>query len=118
MITITLFRQNHATTLTTMNIINNRWIQLALSVSVLIIISGPQYLWALFVESLLDKFNVPLSELQIVFSLVVVCMTFITPLAGFLHDKYKSKNIIAIGMLMCSGSWILAIMLIRYSSFI
>lgn len=108
MITITLFRQNQATTLTTMNIKNNRWIQLALSVSVLVIISGPQYLWALFVESLLGKFNVPLSELQVVFSLVVVCMTFITPLAGFLHDKYKSKNIIAIGLVMCSGSWILA----------
>lgn len=91
-----------------MKIFRNRWVQLALSVSVLVIIAGPQYLWALFVQSLLAKFAVPLSELQVVFSLVVVCMTFITPLAGYLHDKFKSKNIIAAGLLTCSGSWILA----------
>ena len=91
-----------------MNILNNRWFQLALAVAVLVIISGPQYLWALFVQSLLDKFDVPLSELQVVFSLVVVCMTFITPLAGYMHDRFKSKNIIAIGLFACSGSWVLA----------
>lgn len=91
-----------------MHRINNRWVQLALSVMVLVIISGPQYLWALFVKPLLTKFGVPLSELQVVFSLVVVCMTFITPAAGYLHDKFNSKNIIAVGLVMCSGSWVLA----------
>lgn len=91
-----------------MGIIKNRWFQLALSVAVLVIISGPQYLWALFVNPLLLKFGVPLSELQVVFSLVVVCMTFITPAAGYLHDKYNSKHIVALGLLMCSGSWVLA----------
>lgn len=91
-----------------MNIVNNRWFQLSLSVIVLIVISGPQYLWALFVKAFLAKFGVPLSELQIVFSLVVVCMTFITPAAGYLHDKFNSKNIIAVGLIMCSGSWVLA----------
>lgn len=91
-----------------MKILTSRWLQLGLSVSVLVIISAPQYLWALFVQPLLAKFAVPLSELQVVFSLVVVCMTFITPLAGYLHDKFKSKNIIAVGLLTCSGSWVLA----------
>lgn len=91
-----------------MKILRNRWLQLALSVSVLVIISAPQYLWALFVHPLLAKFAVQLSELQVVFSLVVVCMTFITPFAGYLHDRFKSKNIIAAGLLTCSGSWILA----------
>jgi len=82
--------------------------QLSLSVAVLVIISGPQYLWALFVRPLLIKFDVPLSELQVVFSLVVVCMTFITPLAGYFHDRFNSKAIIGLGLLMCSGSWVLA----------
>ncbi|NOX44070.1 MAG: oxalate/formate MFS antiporter [Gammaproteobacteria bacterium] len=91
-----------------MKILYNRWSQLSLSVVVLIIISGPQYLWALFVRPLLDKLDVPLSELQVVFSLVVVCMTFITPLAGYLHDRFNSKNIVAVGLLMCSGSWVIA----------
>lgn len=94
--------------LTIMKKLNNRWIQLSLCVIVLIIISAPQYLWALFVRPLLTKFDVPLSELQVVFSLVVVCMTFITPLAGYFHDRFNSKNIIALGLLMCSGSWVLA----------
>lgn len=88
--------------------LKNRWIQLILCVGVFILISAPQYQWALFVKPLLDKFNVPLSELQIVFSLVVVCMTFITPLAGYFHDRFNSKYIIFLGLLLCSGSWILA----------
>lgn len=108
MIWITLFDSQNKSNLPAMNRISNRWFQLTLSVIVLVIISGPQYLWALFVKSLLAKFDVPLSELQVVFSLVVVCMTFITPAAGYLHDKFNSRNIIAVGLLMCSGSWVLA----------
>lgn len=91
-----------------MGSVNNRWFQLFLSVCVLVIISGPQYLWALFVQPLLGKFNYPLSELQVVFSLVVVCMTFITPLAGYMHDRFNSRRIIAVGLIMCSGSWALS----------
>lgn len=108
MIQITLCQFVEPTRLGFMKIPKNRWLQLALSVAVLVIISGPQYLWALFVQPLLAKLAVPLSELQVVFSLVVVCMTFITPLAGYAHDKFKSKNIITAGLLTCSGSWILA----------
>jgi OFA family oxalate/formate antiporter-like MFS transporter len=90
------------------SILNNRWVQLALCVLVFFIISAPQYLWPLFVLPLLKKYAVQLSELQIVFSLVVVCMTFVTPFAGHLHDRYHTKWIIAAGVLICSGSWVLA----------
>ncbi|MBC7539866.1 MAG: oxalate/formate MFS antiporter [Bacteriovorax sp.] len=88
--------------------LKNRWIQLALTFAVFIIISGPQYQWALFVKPLLAKFQKPLSEVQIVFSLVIVCMTFITPLAGYFHDRFNSKVIIGLGLMMSSGSWLLA----------
>ncbi len=88
--------------------LSNRWVQLVLMVTVFIVISGPQYLWALFVKPFLDKFGVPLSRLQIVFSLVVVCMTFITPLAGYFQDRFKSRNIISLGLGLCCLSWILA----------
>ena len=91
-----------------MKILKNRWVQLALSVAVFIIISGPQYQWALFVKPMLAKFGAPLSEVQIVFSLVVVCMTFITPLAGYFHDRFNSRRLIGLGLMMSSISWILA----------
>jgi len=91
-----------------MKILKNRWVQLALSVAVFIIISGPQYQWALFVKPMLAKFGAPLSEVQIVFSLVVVCMTFITPLAGYFHDRFNSRRLIGLGLMMSSVSWILA----------
>lgn len=103
-----LFDAENKSKLITMPKISNRWFQLSLAVMVLVIISGPQYLWALFVKPLLAKFGAPLSELQVVFSLVVVCMTFITPAAGYLHDKFNSRNIIAVGLILCSGSWVLA----------
>lgn len=89
-------------------LLSDRWVQLALCVLVFFVISAPQYLWPLFVLPLLKKYSVQLSELQIVFSLVVVCMTFVTPFAGQLHDRYRTKWIIAAGVLICSGSWVLA----------
>ncbi len=91
-----------------MKILINRWIQLVLMVMAFFVISGPQYLWALFVKPFLEKFDVPLSQLQIVFSVLLVCMTFITPLAGYFQDRFKSRNIISFGLILCSCSWILA----------
>jgi MFS transporter, OFA family, oxalate/formate antiporter len=88
--------------------LRNPWAQLALCVVVFVIISAPQYLWPLFVLPLMHKYSVRLSELQIVFSLVVVCMTFVTPLAGYLNDRYRSNVITAAGVLMCCGSWVMA----------
>ena len=88
--------------------LTNRWVQLALCVAVFTIISGPQYQWALFVKPILTKFGNPLSEIQVVFSLVVVCMTFITPLAGYFHDHFNSRRLIALGLVMSSVSWVLA----------
>lgn len=93
---------------TTMKILINRWIQLVLMVICFFVISGPQYLWALFVKPFLEKFGVPLSQLQIVFSVVLVCMTFITPLAGYFQDRFKSRHVITFGLIVCSSSWILA----------
>ncbi len=91
-----------------MKLFSNRWTQLFFCVCVFVLISGPQYLWALFVPHLLTKFQIPLSELQITFFLVIVCMTFITPVAGYFHDRFKTRNIIFLGLLMCTGSWIAA----------
>lgn len=90
------------------SLLNNRWTQLALCVLVFFVISAPQYLWPLFVLPLLKKYATQLSQLQIVFSLVVVCMTFVTPFAGHLHDRYRTKWIIAAGVLTCGASWVLA----------
>lgn len=91
-----------------MNIFNNRWVQLVLCSCVLFLISGPQYLWTLFVKGFLVKYQVPLSEIQITFSLLLVCMTFITPFAGFMHDRLNSKLLIAFGVVLTSCSWIFA----------
>jgi OFA family oxalate/formate antiporter-like MFS transporter len=91
-----------------MKIINNKWFQLALSTFIFVVISAPQYQWALFVKPLLLKFDCPLSELQIVFSLVVVCMTFITPVAGYFHDRFNTRAIIGLGLIFSSLSWVFA----------
>ncbi len=50
----------------------------------------------------------PLSELQIVFSLVVVCMTFVTPLAGYFLDRFSYRKLVTAGLWMSAGSWIVA----------
>ena len=85
-----------------------RWIQLVLGVICMMAISSPQYVWTLFTKPISAKLGVSLAELQVTFSLLIVLQTFLSPLQGFLADRFGPKRLLAVGAALTGASWVLA----------
>jgi OFA family oxalate/formate antiporter-like MFS transporter len=89
-------------------ILYNRWFQLAVGLACMMAISSPQYVWTLFTKPLSAKLGVPLSQLQITFSMLIVLQTFFSPFQGSLIERFGARMLIGIGTLMAGLSWVLA----------
>jgi MFS transporter, OFA family, oxalate/formate antiporter len=85
-----------------------RWTQLVLGLIAMMSISSPQYGWAFFTKSLRDSLGVSLSALQVTFTLLIVLQTFLSPLQGYLIDKFGARLLIASGCLLSGLGWITA----------
>jgi OFA family oxalate/formate antiporter-like MFS transporter len=85
-----------------------RWFQLGCGVVCMMAISSPQYTWTLFTKPLTAELAVKLSELQVTFSILIVLQTFLSPLQGFLVDRFGPRFLISIGTLLSGLSWIVA----------
>src|SRR5579864_7389007 len=73
---------------------STRWIQLALGLIAMMSISSPQYGWAFFTKPLRDSLGGQLSALQVTFTLLIVLQTFLSPLQGYLIDKFGARLLI------------------------
>jgi len=87
---------------------STRWVQLAAGVICMLAISSPQYVWTLFTKPLLAQFGVPLSQLQITFSILIVLQTFLSPFQGFLVERFGPRLLLSAGALLTGASWVLA----------
>ncbi|SDV48339.1 oxalate/formate MFS antiporter [Chitinasiproducens palmae] len=85
-----------------------RWLQLSLGLVCMAAISSPQYVWTLLTRPLAAKLGVPLPELQVTFSLLIILQTFFSPFQGSLIDRFGPRRLIAIGTLLSGLSWVLA----------
>ena len=92
----------------TLGLLRNRWFQLLIGLICMMAISSPQYVWTLFTKPLTAKLGVPLSELQITFSMLIVLQTFFSPFQGSLIERFGARRLIAIGTFMSGLSWVLA----------
>ena len=73
-------------------------------------ISSPQYVWALFTKPLLASLNVGLPALQVTFSILIILQTGLSPLQGFLIEKFGPRWLLATGAFLTGSSWVLASM--------
>src|SRR6266498_2907129 len=85
-----------------------RWIQLLIGLICMIVISSPQYVWALFTQPLTAALGSTLTELQITFSILIVVQTFLSPWQGALVDRFGPRLLLSVGVLLTGASWILA----------
>ena len=86
----------------------NRWLQLAIGVVCMILISSPQYVWALFTQPLAAALGATLAELQITFSILIVVQTFLSPWQGVLVDRFGPRVLLSAGVAISGFSWVLA----------
>src|SRR3974390_519496 len=85
---------------------STRWIQLVLGVIAMMSISSPQYVWTLFTKSFQDSIGTTLPAIQITFSILIVLQTWLSPLQGFLIDKFGPRVLIAVGCGLSGAGWI------------
>lgn len=97
------------TTLTNVVVVSpaKKWVQLALGLLCMVSISSPQYVWALLTRPFMEKLGVPLAEIQLTFSLLIILQTFFSPFQGKLIDKFGPRRLIAIGTVLSGASWML-----------
>jgi MFS transporter, OFA family, oxalate/formate antiporter len=86
----------------------SRWSQLGLGLIVMMSISSPQYTWALFTGSLTKTYGVPLSTLQVTFSLLIVFQTFLSPFQAYLVDRFGARSLISLGAALSGAAWVLS----------
>jgi OFA family oxalate/formate antiporter-like MFS transporter len=85
-----------------------RWIQLFLGIVCMVVISSPQYVWALFTQPLTAGLGATLPELQVTFSILIVVQTFLAPWQGVLVDRFGPRLLLSFGVLITGVSWVLA----------
>jgi OFA family oxalate/formate antiporter-like MFS transporter len=86
----------------------SRWVQLALGLVCMMAISSPQYVWALLTKPMVAGFGVKLSQLQVTFSILIVFQTFLSPVQGYLIDRFGPRTLLSIGGALTGLSWMLA----------
>jgi len=86
--------------------LSTRWIQLVLGIIAMMSISSPQYVWTLFTKSFQDSLGGTLPAIQITFSIVIVLQTWLSPLQGYLVDKFGPRVLIAFGCALSGAGWI------------
>ena len=83
-----------------------RWIQLGLGLIAMMAISSPQYVWTLFVKPFQTTTGGSLASVQITFSLLIVLQTWLSPLQGWLIEKFGARVLITIGCLLSGLGWV------------
>jgi oxalate/formate antiporter len=87
--------------------LHNRWCQLACGVVCAMVASNPQYIWTLLTHPLMQRLGVSLPALQVTFSILIVCQTFLSPLEGYLIERFGARWLLAAGGALTGLSWIL-----------
>jgi oxalate/formate antiporter len=85
-----------------------RWWQLAVGIVCMMSISSTQYVWTLFTKPLASSLGVPLSTLQVTFSILIVLQTFFSPFQGRLIDHFGPRLLISVGGLLTGLSWVVS----------
>ncbi len=85
-----------------------RWIQLGLGFIVMMAISSPQYVWTLFVKSFQTTTSANLAAVQVTFSLLVVLQTWLSPIQGWLIDRFGPRLLITLGAGLSGLGWVAA----------
>ncbi len=83
-----------------------RWLQLILGFIVMMTISSPQYVWTLFTGAFQKETGSLLSDVQWTITILIVMQTWLSPLQGFLVDRFGPKLLIAAGTLLSGAGWV------------
>ena len=87
--------------------LKNRWSQLVIGIICMAMIANLQYGWTLFVNPMSQKFGWTRAAIQVAFSIFVLCETWLTPIEGWLMDKFGPRPLVLVGGILAGLSWII-----------
>jgi MFS transporter, OFA family, oxalate/formate antiporter len=85
-----------------------RTIQLALGLVAMMSISSPQYVWTLFVKPFQATTGAALPAIQVTFSLLVVLQTWLSPIQGWLVERFGARFLVTLGCVLSGLGWVLS----------
>src|SRR5580693_345904 len=85
---------------------STRWVQLVLGLIAMMSISSPQYVWTLFTKPLQEALGATLPAIQVTFTILIVLQTWLSPVQGYLVDRFGARILIGAGCLLSGLGWI------------
>ena len=84
-----------------------RWWQLLFGILGMSMIANLQYGWTLFVDPLQVRFHWSRQEIQVAFTIFILCETWLVPFDGYLVDRLGPRLVTLVGGLMAGLSWVI-----------
>lgn len=87
--------------------LKNRWVQLAFAVLCTVALSNMQYGWTLFVNPMHAATHWERASIQVAFTIMIFVNTWLSPVEGWIVDRYGPRPVVMFGGLMAGLSWVL-----------
>jgi len=83
-----------------------RWLQLVSGVVCMIAAANIQYAWTLFVPEIQKTFGWSRPSIQTAFTIFVIIQTWLTPIEGYLIDRFGPRLLVIFGGVFTGLAWI------------
>jgi MFS transporter, OFA family, oxalate/formate antiporter len=87
--------------------VTTRVVQLVAGIICMVMIANLQYGWTLFVTPMSKAHGWAVADIQVAFSIFVALETWLTPIEGWLADRFGPKVPVAAGGALVAAGWIL-----------
>src|SRR4249920_1181893 len=88
-------------------LLTNRWLQLAVGVVCMIMISSLQHGWTLFVHPIDQKYDWGRAAIQVAFTVFILSETWLVPFEGWFVDRFGPRPVALVGGALVAISWTL-----------
>jgi MFS transporter, OFA family, oxalate/formate antiporter len=85
----------------------NRWLQLAVGVTCMVMIANLQYGWTLFVGPLDAKYHWGRAAIQVAFTIFILTETWLVPFEGYLVDRFGPTPVVMVSGVLVGIAWVI-----------
>src|SRR2546428_499433 len=85
----------------------NRWLQLAIGVTCMVMIANLQYGWTLFVGPLDAKYHWGRAAIQVAFTIFILTETWLVPFEGYLVDRFGPTPVVMVSGILVGVAWVI-----------
>jgi OFA family oxalate/formate antiporter-like MFS transporter len=84
----------------------SRWPQLTFAVLSTVMLANMQYGWTLFVNPMHDANHWSRASIQVAFTIMIFVNTWLSPIEGWLVDRYGPRCVVMAGGVFAAASWV------------